>query len=354
MNLKFNMILTRDDFRDAVFARDKHLCVACKLRSAEDAHHIIERRLWLDGGYYLDNGVSLCKQCHWDAETTKLTCEFLRQQAEIQKILLPPHLYSDTRYDKWGNPYVEGDSLERRYKGELYYDESVAKILLNYDDPNTFIQYVKYPRTFHLPWSPGATSDDKRMSENVAYELLNREVVVTVKMDGENTNMYSDHIHARSLDSKRSADRDWVKNLWSNIRHEIPEGWRLCGENLFAKHSLSYNSLTSYFQLFSMWNDRNVCLSWDDTKEWATLLGVETVPVLYQGLWKGIDETLTFLENAPQKALEGEHEGYVVRLASSFRLKDFQHCVGKYVRANHVAHHARHWRRSAIEQNGLC
>lgn len=42
-------LLTRDNFREAVFARDNNTCVFCSL-PAKDAHHIIERRLWKDGG----------------------------------------------------------------------------------------------------------------------------------------------------------------------------------------------------------------------------------------------------------------------------------------------------------------
>ena len=45
------MLLTRDQFREGVFKRDNHKCVICRA-PAVDAHHIIERRLWTDGGYY--------------------------------------------------------------------------------------------------------------------------------------------------------------------------------------------------------------------------------------------------------------------------------------------------------------
>jgi hypothetical protein len=72
--------------------------------------------------------------------------------------------------------------------------------------------YTKYPRTFHLPWSLGATSDDKVVPSVSHFE--GRQVVVTEKMDGENTTLYRDHIHARSLDSKGGEDRAWVKQFW--------------------------------------------------------------------------------------------------------------------------------------------
>ena len=43
---------------------------------------------------------------------------------------------------------------------------------------------AKYPRSFHLPWSPGGTSDDKRIAD--VSTLLARELVITEKCDGSN------------------------------------------------------------------------------------------------------------------------------------------------------------------------
>jgi hypothetical protein len=42
-------LLTREEFKRQVFARDGH-CAFCQLPPV-DAHHILERRLWPDGGY---------------------------------------------------------------------------------------------------------------------------------------------------------------------------------------------------------------------------------------------------------------------------------------------------------------
>jgi len=70
-------LLTCDEFREAVFARDGHKCVFCGAR-AEDAHHIIERRLWPDSGYYLDNGASVCEKHHLDCEQTTISVEDVR------------------------------------------------------------------------------------------------------------------------------------------------------------------------------------------------------------------------------------------------------------------------------------
>ena len=90
-------LLSRDDFRDQVFKRDV-TCVNCG-KDGQDAHHILERRLFSDGGYYLDNGVLLCGDCHILAEETKISCETLREKAKITTVVLPEDFYDDCTYD---------------------------------------------------------------------------------------------------------------------------------------------------------------------------------------------------------------------------------------------------------------
>lgn len=201
---------------------------------------------------------------------------------------------------------------------------------------------MKYPRTPHRLCSLGATSDDVFI--NCEGSFLGEEVVVTEKMDGENTSMYREGIHARSLDSVDHPSRHWVKALHSSIARDIPENMRICGENLYAEHSIHYDDLESYFLTFSIW-EGNIILSWDDTVEWAGLLGLSMVPVLYRGIWDG------YLPRDCKLDLE-KQEGYVVRVASSFKVWDFGTNVAKFVRSGHVQTDS-HWMEKPIVKNGL-
>lgn len=327
-------LLSRDDFREGVFARDNHKCVLCG-EPAQDAHHILERRLFSDGGYYLTNGASVCGPCHILCETTEVSVEDVRIAAGITKPTIPEHLYPDTIYDKWGNSILANG---QRTKGELFFDESVQKILAQGGMLEVFTDRVKYPRTYHLPFSPGLTKDDKMLSEaQLAEYYEGRRVIVTEKLDGENTTMYRDYIHARSVDGNHHESRDWVKSFWSKLSYEIPEGYRICGENLYAEHSIRYDNLESYFYMFSLWSDKNVCMDWDETAEWAELLDVPLVPVLYDGIFdaKKIQEICNSIDTSVS-------EGAVMRLADSFGYGEFRKSVAKYVRANHVAT-GEHW-----------
>lgn len=201
----------------------------------------------------------------------------------------------------------------------------------------------KYPRTPHLPWSPGASHDDIKIIE--ADNFIDHIVVVTEKMDGENTTMYNDYIHARSLESSDHISRSYIKRMHADICHLIPNHWRVCGENVYAKHSIYYKELESYFYLFSIWNENNICLNWEETKKWGKILGFPTPPELYKGIWN--EKAILNIALDSQQS-----EGYVVRIIDSFPFEQFKKSVAKYVRKNHITSDS-HWMYSKIISNKL-
>ncbi|GAB7184467.1 hypothetical protein ATKI12_4298 [Kitasatospora sp. Ki12] len=202
---------------------------------------------------------------------------------------------------------------------------------------------VHYPRTPHLPWSPGAAADDVRTGDLSA--LAGAEVVVTEKLDGENTTLYADGLHARSLDSAHHPSRAWVKGLQGRIGGRIPDGWRICGENLFARHSIPYTDLESWFYGFSVWTDRDHCLDWDDTVRFLRRLGVPAPRVLWRGRFD--ERALRALKTDPDR-----QEGYVVRTVRGFPRAEFGERVAKWVRPHHVRTDT-HWMHAAVVENGL-
>jgi hypothetical protein len=167
-------------------------------------------------------------------------------------------------------------------------------------------------------------------------------------MDGENTILYPDYIHARSLDFESRFDRDRIKAFHAQVGYNIPENWRICGENLTATHAIKYEDLPHFFLVFSIW-ERDTCLNWEDTETFAEVLGLKTVPVLGRGLyhqenfnWEELQKRMNF----------DRQEGYVVRPAGKFSMREFPYVVGKYVRPGHVAESHVHWTRRKIEWNG--
>lgn len=200
---------------------------------------------------------------------------------------------------------------------------------------------VHYPRTPHLPWSPGAAADDIRTAD--LSGLTGREVVVTEKLDGENTTVYRDGLHARSLDSAHHPARAWVKALQGRVGAGIPDCWRVCGENLYARHSIAYQNLESWFYGFSVW-DGDRCLDWDRTVRFLRGLGIPVPPVL----WRGVYDEKRLRALNPDLTRQ---EGYVVRTVDGFDFDEFGSRVAKWVRPGHVQTDT-HWMYASIVENG--
>lgn len=170
-------------------------------------------------------------------------------------------------------------------------------------------------------------------------------MVVTEKLDGENTTIYGDGTtHARSLDSGAHPSRTTVRALAARLAPHLEDGLRICGENLHARHSIAYDDLLARFYGFSIWRgDR--CLAWDDTVERLHALGIPTPRVLYRGpfdrrLLRGL------------KVETGRQEGYVVRRTVAFDRGAFGEAIAKWVRPQHVTTSA-HWMHQAVVPNGL-
>ncbi|QDI76535.1 MULTISPECIES: RNA ligase family protein [Leisingera] len=203
----------------------------------------------------------------------------------------------------------------------------------------------KYGRTFHLPQSPGATSDDKILQDTSAL-LAEAEVVITEKMDGENTTIYPGGCHPRSPDARYHPSRDWIKAFAAGISPALTNGERIVGEYLFARHAIAYPALPSYFLGFA-WIVDGVIQPWEETLARFGELGIVSVPVLYRGppSESVLQATISALDLAAQ-------EGFVIRTAREFAEAEMQTLLAKYVRADHVQTEV-HWMNAEIVKNGL-
>lgn len=205
---------------------------------------------------------------------------------------------------------------------------------------------IKYPRTFHMPGSPGAKSDDKVL-KNMSF-FHGKEIVLTLKTDGECTSLTTDRCWPRSLDSRHHESRSWVKQFWAQIRRDIPADLRICGENVYAQHSIEYQALPSFFLGFNAWRGSH-CLPWDETQDIFECLGITSVPVLYRGIY---DENRVLSEAKGPDLLGGIREGAVGRLVTGFNHEDFKTHVFKWVRPDHVQTDE-HWMSKPVVPNKL-
>lgn len=98
----------RANFRDAVFGRDNHRCKVCgKESSFLDAHHITNRKQMPNGGYVLENGISLCAKCHVKAE-----------EEYFAVIELHPNYASEKLYELIASSHSEAIKASEKLKDE--------------------------------------------------------------------------------------------------------------------------------------------------------------------------------------------------------------------------------------------
>lgn len=344
-------LLSRDDFKTKVFQRDNYSCVICNA-PAVDAHHILDRKLFSDGGYYLNNGASVCADHHFQCETTEISVKQIREACGIKEFCLPDYLELDQEYDKWANPIL---SNKQRLKGPMFNEPNVQKILGQGNFLSLFTDYdksPKYNRTFHVPWSKGATNDDK-IADDLS-KLINCVIIITEKMDGSNVSLEHESCFARTHSGPPTHKSfDLLKVFHSGIKYKISEGVQLFGEWCYALHSIAYSQLPDYFMMFNVrYVEKSVWASWDEVVMWSEEIGVPTVPVLFKGIAKSEIELKSIIENLMKLPSNcgGLREGVVVRRFSEFSDRDFSKMVMKCVRANHVQT-TTHWKNKEIIKN---
>jgi hypothetical protein len=323
--------MTREEFRTAVFKRDNHTCVVpgCG-QKAQDAHHIIERALWTnpeeEGGYIVDNGASVCGEHHIHTEKCFIPSQALRNWAGIKRIVLPKQLDPLNIYDKWG------------------------KII-----PRPNRELVKYPHTPYMPFSPSA--DEKDISDcgySDLSNLVDKPLVITIKMDGSNNLWTNEKVAARNAYDAPHKSFDLAKAEHAKVRHLIPNDIQIFGEWLYAKHSIHYQgpiSLDGLYQLFGVYR-KDQCLweSWDVVKEWAAKLGMITVPVIEFASYSSAQELEGKLTKIGWDVIKKGHEGIVVRSIYPYYWGDFSKNIAKFVRPHHVQTD-KHWMEQPIVRN---
>lgn len=224
-------------------------------------------------------------------------------------------------------------------------------------------QSDKYNRTFHYPFSPGTTSDD-RINQHYWQDIQAiSNIVHTEKLDGENNCLNKYGVFARS--HAIPTQSPWTHHLrlrWQTLKNDLGD-FEIFLENLFAIHSIHYRNLESHYYVFAV-RQNGQFLSWEAVKEIAALFDFPTVPeikicqpnTMSEAEFK--KEVLHLVGQAGSFDPHDTHlktpstiEGIVSRNAEAFSSDHFSHNVFKYVRKNHVktdAHWRQNWQRAPL------
>jgi hypothetical protein len=208
----------------------------------------------------------------------------------------------------------------------------------------------KYPRTYHLPISPGTTSDD-RIAASVDG-VLNKRVVITEKLDGGNISHTELGIYARSHATFTQNPWDGkMWELWEDIKDYLGD-LELFGENMWAVHSIEYQRLDAFYYLFGV-REGEMWYSWKQVEETAFLLDLKTVPVLFDGIFATEQELYDKVNElvTQESVFGGAREGVVVRQYDGFNTNEFSNVVLKWVRKGHVQTDT-HWTKMWAQGKG--
>jgi RNA ligase len=217
-----------------------------------------------------------------------------------------------------------------------------------------FIVSAKYPRSLHLPWSPGGTSDDKRMTD--ISGLLGVPIVITEKCDGSNLTYTRTKVFSRShAGSPTHPSFDFAKATQARISLQISEDLSVFCEYCYAVHSIAYEALPNYSLVFGVRDDAaDTWWTWDQVVALASQLGLPTVPVLFRGITNSEKELKALTEKlcAERSAFGPAREGIVVRQEGAFDAAQFSKSLAKWVRKDHVTTNE-HWMHQALRVQGI-
>lgn len=104
----FNTLLSRKDFKELGFRRTNGKCCieGCN-KEAVDAHHIMDRKLWKDGGYYLSNCAPVCEEHHIECENGTISPRRVMEFAKIDlNYLQKPEFFDWLTDDEYKEMFI--------------------------------------------------------------------------------------------------------------------------------------------------------------------------------------------------------------------------------------------------------
>lgn len=123
---------------------------------------------------------------------------------------------------------------------------------------------------------------------------------------------------------------------------------------MHAIRTIEYAGLSDYFYVFSV-GKGDIWLCWEEVAKIAERFDFPTVPAVEANIRpgeRGRERFEQFITKCPQhpSLVEGERGGFVVRVERGFRNEEFESCILKWARKDHVKKDLpRNWRKAKLK-----
>ena len=216
--------------------------------------------------------------------------------------------------------------------------------------------FRKYEKTFRVVIPEINVAGKFALSSKEVKQLLGGQVVVEEKMDGANTGIIRHkkgfHLQKRGslVGQSEHAQFQYFHN-WANYQNyeklmNVPVGYTIYGELLYAVHSIYYDSLPDYFLVFDVWDKRkDKFLNTDAKLEFCDKYGFIHTPIIAEGKFNLTD----LYDMIPNESSYGDTcEGIVIK-----RYNKKGYTRGKIVKPEFikVMEESLQWTRSALKVN---
>lgn len=157
------------------------------------------------------------------------------------------------------------------------------------------MKFLKYPKTYHLEGSAGF--DTKHKNCYPLNVLDGKYIVIEEKIDGANSAISFDSNGQLFLQSRGhylnggprerffSLFKQWANRWRNDLWNLLSDRYVVYGEYTFAKHTIFYNRLPSYFLEFDIFDKKDGYFL--STKKRQELLAglnfIHSVPIIYSG-----------------------------------------------------------------------
>lgn len=217
----------------------------------------------------------------------------------------------------------------------------------------------KYPSTPHWPDSQTVHRDDSYHDNPAGF--VGREVVITEKVDGGNTCLYNGEVFARSVAAPSTAKWFAMVKKHHAWKFSCQPDVAIYGEDIYGVHSIEYAPVREedtyrIFAIRALNATPDRFYSWDEIVAFGEQWSIQTVPVLFRGVFDSFHDITDFFRNELDKESSiggSDREGFVMRIAESFPAEEFSRWVCKYVRPNHVQtdeHWTKNWKPCEIDR----